>query len=85
MHQSNHIKEAREFIQSKADLVPEIGMILGSGLGDLADELEDAVVIPYEEIPHFFKIGCYWACKPACHWYSKRKTYCSHERPLPLL
>lgn len=55
MHQTHQIKEAREFIQSKTDLVPEIGIILGSGLGGLADELENAVVIPYEEIPYFSK------------------------------
>src|SRR5699024_11371879 len=35
------------------DLVPEIGIILGSGLGSLADEMENATVIPYKEIPHF--------------------------------
>ncbi|MCP8616768.1 purine-nucleoside phosphorylase [Salirhabdus salicampi] len=33
--------------------VPVIGLILGSGLGVLADEIEDATVIPYDEIPHF--------------------------------
>ncbi|WP_152655352.1 purine-nucleoside phosphorylase [Oceanobacillus sp. CFH 90083] len=55
MHQTHQIKEAREFIQGKTGLVPEIGLILGSGLGGLADELEDAVVIPYEEIPYFSK------------------------------
>lgn len=32
---------------------PEIGMILGSGLGDLAEEVTDAVRIPYAEIPNF--------------------------------
>ncbi|WP_040978716.1 purine-nucleoside phosphorylase [Oceanobacillus jeddahense] len=55
MHQTHEIKEASEFIQGKTDTVPEIGLILGSGLGGLADELEDAVVIPYEEIPYFSK------------------------------
>ncbi|MEI7844878.1 MAG: purine-nucleoside phosphorylase [Chloroflexota bacterium] len=46
-------KEAAAFIHSKCPLVPEIGLILGSGLGDLADEIQDKVVIPYREIPHF--------------------------------
>lgn len=32
---------------------PEIGMILGSGLGPFADELEDALIIPYQDIPGF--------------------------------
>ncbi len=33
--------------------VPEVLLILGSGLGGLADELEGAVAVPYREIPHF--------------------------------
>jgi len=32
---------------------PKVLMVLGSGLGFMADEVEDAVVIPYENIPHF--------------------------------
>ena len=32
---------------------PQIGIILGSGLGALADSIEDPVEIPYSEIPHF--------------------------------
>ncbi|MBQ9974074.1 MAG: purine-nucleoside phosphorylase [Oscillospiraceae bacterium] len=33
--------------------VPEVAMILGSGLGYLGDEVEDAVVIAYGDVPHF--------------------------------
>ncbi|KGX85983.1 purine-nucleoside phosphorylase [Pontibacillus litoralis] len=47
------IKEAAQFIQSKINKNPETGMILGSGLGVLADEIKDAVTIPYGEIPYF--------------------------------
>ncbi|MCD9021272.1 purine-nucleoside phosphorylase [Cohnella silvisoli] len=47
------IDEAAAFIRSTTDVRPEIGLILGSGLGVLGDELEDAVTIPYEDIPHF--------------------------------
>ncbi|WFD09012.1 purine-nucleoside phosphorylase [Tepidibacter hydrothermalis] len=47
------IKESAEFIKSKAGVNPKIGLILGSGLGVLADEIEDAVKIKYEEIPNF--------------------------------
>ncbi|TFE29936.1 purine-nucleoside phosphorylase [Cohnella luojiensis] len=47
------IEEAAAFIRSTTDVRPEIGLILGSGLGVLGDELEDAVTIPYEDIPHF--------------------------------
>ena len=32
---------------------PEIAMILGSGLGDMADLAENPIVIPYKEIPGF--------------------------------
>jgi purine-nucleoside phosphorylase len=34
-------------------IAPRVGVILGSGLGGLADGLADAVVIPYSELPHF--------------------------------
>jgi purine-nucleoside phosphorylase len=47
------IDEAAAFILSMTDVRPEIGLILGSGLGVIGDELEDAVTIPYENIPHF--------------------------------
>jgi purine-nucleoside phosphorylase len=46
-------EEAAEFIRSKTALRPEIALVLGSGLGDFADSLTDAVRIPYGEIPHF--------------------------------
>jgi len=49
------IKEATDFIKSKINIVPEIALILGSGLGDLANEVENKVVIPYSEIPNFPK------------------------------
>ncbi|KRW99890.1 hypothetical protein PPERSA_12566 [Pseudocohnilembus persalinus] len=48
-------QEAVKYIKTKTDLCPSIAFILGSGLGEYADELQDAVVIPYEDIPHFKK------------------------------
>ncbi|MBP1155174.1 MULTISPECIES: purine-nucleoside phosphorylase [unclassified Paenibacillus] len=48
-----NMKEAAEYIRGKYPVQPEIGLVLGSGLGVLADLVEDAVVIPYEDIPHF--------------------------------
>lgn len=45
--------EAAEYIRSKYSGEPKIALVLGSGLGAFADELTDAVKIPYEEIPHF--------------------------------
>jgi len=45
------IEEARTFIESRTELRPAIGVVLGSGLGAFADELSDRVEIPYSEIP----------------------------------
>ncbi|WP_047151959.1 purine-nucleoside phosphorylase [Aneurinibacillus tyrosinisolvens] len=47
------INEATEYIAKRVSMAPEIGLILGSGLGVLADEIEAAVRIDYHEIPHF--------------------------------
>lgn len=47
------IQEAKTAIEKKCPLVPEIGIILGTGLGRLADAVDKAAVIPYEEIPNF--------------------------------
>jgi len=44
---------AAKFILSKTKLRPKIALVLGSGLGSFADELTDAVRIPYEKIPNF--------------------------------
>lgn len=49
-----HYVESADAIRARlGDFVPEVAMVLGSGLGFLADQLEHAVAIPYEEIPHF--------------------------------
>ena len=53
MDLTKKIMLAAEYIQTRTDLRPSIGLILGSGLGDFADTLEDAVRIPYSEIPNF--------------------------------
>ncbi len=46
-------QEAAEFIRSKYSKEIKLALVLGSGLGAFADELQNAVRIPYEEIPHF--------------------------------
>ena len=38
-------------VRARTALVPEVGIVLGSGLGGLADDLEDAVAIPFAELP----------------------------------
>ena len=48
-----HIADALEFIRSKTDAKPKIGIILGTGLGGLAKEIKKEVVIDYKNIPHF--------------------------------
>ncbi len=47
------IDEAAAYIRSTTSVTPEIGLILGSGLGVLGEQLEDAVTIHYADIPHF--------------------------------
>lgn len=47
------IKKATEIIQKKYEKTPQIGMVLGSGLGPIADAMTNTVVIPYSEIPFF--------------------------------
>ena len=47
------IEKAARYLQEKFPTPPRIGLILGSGLGVLADEIDQAVKIPYEQIPEF--------------------------------
>lgn len=49
------IIEAVESIREKTDLIPDVAIVLGSGLGKLADHIENPTVIPYEEISGFPK------------------------------
>ena len=45
--------EAAEYIRSRYNETLRAAIVLGSGLGAFADELNEAVAIPYEDIPHF--------------------------------
>jgi purine-nucleoside phosphorylase len=47
------VSETTDFLEERIDETPEIAMILGSGLGALADELDEPTALPYSEIPHF--------------------------------
>lgn len=49
----DQVTEAVAAIRARTQLQPKVALILGSGLGDLASEVRDAVALPYEEIPHF--------------------------------
>lgn len=47
------IDDAVRVIQQKTRHVPRIGLVLGSGLGDLANSVEAADRIPYQQLPHW--------------------------------
>ena len=55
MNKSDNLmyREAADYLASRIPGNPETAIILGSGLGSLADQIESATVIPYAEIPHF--------------------------------
>ena len=46
-------QESADYIKHRISEIPSIAIVLGSGLGKLADKIENAVVIPYKEIPNF--------------------------------
>ena len=48
-----NIKESANFITEKTNFIPEIGIILGTGLGGLVSEIEIKHSLPYNEIPNF--------------------------------
>ena len=45
------IEAARRYIESQTEVRPALGVVLGSGLGAFANELEDRVDLPYSELP----------------------------------
>ncbi|MBC5833674.1 purine-nucleoside phosphorylase [Flavobacterium sp. F372] len=49
----NQIYDTCEFIKNKTNFIPEYGIILGSGLGDFAEDIKIEFTLPYEEIPNF--------------------------------
>jgi len=50
---NQRIENALAYIRKKSGLIPRIGLILGSGLGDFANHLSDQVCVPFGEIPNF--------------------------------
>ncbi|MFN2370730.1 MAG: purine-nucleoside phosphorylase [Candidatus Krumholzibacteriia bacterium] len=47
------IAEASAFITSRTDFRPEVGLVLGTGLGGLGDRIDAVATIPFGEVPHF--------------------------------
>ena len=50
---AEQVKNAASFLATKSRLRPTVALVLGSGLGAFAKELEEADTIPYQDIPHF--------------------------------
>jgi purine-nucleoside phosphorylase len=57
MDEYQKIHKAVDFIRSRTAGSVETGIVLGSGLGDFADDLGKKTVIPYSEIPYFKKVS----------------------------
>ncbi|VDO04675.1 unnamed protein product [Rodentolepis nana] len=51
----DEVNAAREYLQKKIPFKPLVGLICGSGLGNLRDGIKNQIVIPYEDIPNFPK------------------------------
>lgn len=49
------LEKAANVVNQKTNCLPSVALILGSGLGELADKVQDPVVIPFSEIPYFPK------------------------------
>ena len=50
---AERVAEAAKAVRERAELRPRVALILGSGLGELADEIPSPVVVPYAQIPNF--------------------------------
>lgn len=50
---NERVAQSAAYLQRILPFAPETGLVLGSGLGPLADEVEDPVLVPYSNIPHF--------------------------------
>lgn len=46
-------EKTAEYVKQRAPFVPEIALILGTGLGPLAGQIENPVTLDYREIPNF--------------------------------
>src|SRR3954470_8916628 len=49
----DHVKEAADAIRARVPALPEVAIVLGSGLGDFANSLGDAATMPYDQLPHW--------------------------------
>jgi purine-nucleoside phosphorylase len=75
------VTEAVAALKRHIDYQPQIGIILGSGLGGLVDEIENSVSVRFEDIPHFpvssvdghrGEVLCGTLCGACLHQFSRR-------------
>ncbi len=53
MNERQQLEESHLFLKQRIKKIPQVAIILGSGLGPLADELKDKLIIDCREIPHY--------------------------------
>ena len=78
------IDQLGNLIKSKTSQSPEIGMILGSGLGPLANEVKNADIIPYQELPGW-PVSTIVGHVGQRDWRTGRQGSVGDARPLSLL
>jgi purine-nucleoside phosphorylase len=57
MDHYKRVMDAVNFIKKNCQLVPQVGLVLGSGLGEFAAQVSEKTVIEYADIPHFKKVS----------------------------
>lgn len=58
MNLVDQLNETLAYIRNRTGIAPKIGVILGSGLGDIAESSKDDVVFSFNELPHFPRSTC---------------------------
>lgn len=79
------ITKSASYLKEKFQETPQVGLILGSGLGVLADEIENAVTVPYSEIPEFPVSTVEGHAGQLVFRYTSRCNSSSNARTFPLL
>ncbi|WP_442508274.1 purine-nucleoside phosphorylase [Novipirellula sp. SH528] len=51
--ENRYVEQAAEFLRARSDLVPTVAIILGSGLGGLAEKIQHPIAVPFPDIPGF--------------------------------
>ena len=59
------IDETADAIRARTAYKPRVGIILGSGLNDLANSVQKADIIPFGELPNWPRLDRAWACRAA--------------------